>query len=128
MRPSLLLTVAGVCLALVGLGFLLVPDAMTFGALAAGAPAGVVFALRGYGGALLGVAVLDYMARNSDASRARDAIFLANTVVFGLAAITELLGALAGAPAMTWGSVIIDAVFAVAFFVVGRANMSTRPS
>ena len=42
-------------------------------------------------------------ARNVDASSARDAIFLGNTVGFALSTITLVLGLVGGAPAPVWG-------------------------
>lgn len=124
MKPNLLLSVSAVYLALVGLGFLFSPDTMLFGALG-NASVAVVAALRGLGGTLLGIAVLNWMARNADASKARDSIFLGNTVGFALATITFVIGLVGGAPAAGWALTVINALFVIAFIMVGKANMST---
>jgi len=125
MKPSNLFSTAAIYLALVGLGFLLIPGILTFGALGA-TPAVIVAELRQYGGALLGIAVLNWVARNAEPSRARDGIFLGNTVGFGLVAIGGILRQLSGAVAVGWVFVLINILFAVSFFMVGRANMSNR--
>ncbi len=123
MKPNLLLSVSAVYLALVGLGFLFVPDTMLFGAVG-NASVAVVSSLRGLGGTLFATGVLNWMARNADASTARDAIFLGNTIGFALSTITLVLGQVGGAPAPGWIFAVINALITIAFFVVGRANMS----
>jgi hypothetical protein len=128
MKPNVLLTIAAIYLALLGLGFLLVPDTMVFGALGASAPVLLVATLRAYGGTFLGIATLNWMARNADASPARNAIFLGNTVGFSLATITAVLGLVSGAPSMGWLFAIINGLIVVAFIVVGRANMMASKS
>jgi len=126
MKPTLLFSAAALYLGLVGLGFLLVPSTLVFGALGE-TPSVIVAELRQYGGALLGIAVLNWVARNAEPSRARDGIFLGNTVGFGLVALGGLLRQLSGAVAIGWLFVLINLLFAIACFMVGRANMSNRP-
>ena len=123
MKSSTLFLLAALYLGLVGLGFLLAPSTMEFGALGA-TPAIIVAELRQYGGALIGIAVLNWVARNAEPSKARDGVFLGNTVGFGLVTIGGILRQLSGAVAIGWLFVIINALFAVSFFIVGRANMS----
>lgn len=123
MKPTMLFSVAALYLALVGIGFLLVPGILVLGALGE-TPAVIVAELRQYGGALLGIAVLDWIARNAEPSKARDGIFLGNTVGFGLVALGGVLRQLSGAVAIEWLFVLINILFAVSFLVVGRANMS----
>ena len=73
----------------------------------------------------IGIAVLNWAARNADASKARDAIFLGNTAGFGLATILSVIASITGGQVASWVLVVIHALFAVGFFIVGRANMST---
>ena len=127
MKPNVLLTSAALYLGLVGLGFLFAPGILTFGALGA-TPLIIVAELRQYGGALLGIAVLNWVARNAEASRAKDGVFLGNTVGFGLVAIGGVLRQLSGAVAVGWIFVVVNVLFAVGFFIVGRANMSNSAS
>jgi hypothetical protein len=124
MKPNGLLIAAALYLALVGLGFLLAPGVMVFGALG-GTPAIIVAELRQYGGSLLGIAALNWVAHNAEASTARDGVFLGNTIGFALVAVGGVLRQLSGAVAVGWVFVIVNALFAIAFFMVGRANMSS---
>ena len=123
MKPSILFSTAALYLALVGLGFLLVPGILVFGALG-DTPAIIVAELRQYGGALLGIAVLNWVARNAESSTARNGILFGNAVGFGLVTLGGILRQLSGAVAIGWMFVLINALFAVSFLIVGRANMS----
>ena len=123
MKPTVLFSAAAIYLGLVGLGFLFVPGTLVFGALG-GTPAIIVAELRQYGGALLGIAVLNWVARNAEPSKARDGVFLGNTVGFGLVAIGGILRQLNGAVAIGWLFVLINLLFALSCLMVGRANMS----
>ncbi len=127
MKPSMLFSVAALYLGLVGLGFLLVPGILVFGALGE-TPAIIVAELRQYGGALLGIATLNWVARNAEASTARNGVFLGNTVGFGLVAVGGVLLQLSGAVVVGWLFVLVNVLFAIAFFMVGRANMSNSAS
>ena len=123
MKPTILFSAAALYLGLVGLGFLIAPGTLVFGALGQ-TPAIIVAELRQYGGALLGIAVLNWVARNAEPSVARNGVLLGNTVGFGLVAVGGLLRQLSGAVAIGWLFVLINLFFALAFFMVGRANMS----
>jgi uncharacterized membrane protein HdeD (DUF308 family) len=94
----------------------------------AGASAHLIAQVRVQASLLLGIAVLNWFARNAEASKARDAIFLGNTVVFGLMTILFGLLMFTGEPVVGWVFVVIALLFTFAFFVVGRANMSTSVS
>lgn len=123
MKPNLLLSIAAIYMGLLGLSQLISP-AFSYN-LDAGASATLIALLRGNASTFFGIAVLDWFARNADASRARDAILLGNTVGFGLATILGIFSMLAGGPVVGWVFVVINLLLSVAFFVVGRANMST---
>jgi len=124
MKPKLLLTVAVIYMGLLGI-LLLVFPIMAFG-LAPDAPASLIAKLRLPGSLFLAFAVMNWFARNSDASSAGDAIFIGNTVAFAFVAIVDfLITIIPGADPSGWVFVVIDLLFVIAFFVVGRANMST---
>ena len=123
MKPTMLFSAAAIYLGLVGLGFLFVPGTLVFGALGA-TPSIIVAELRQYGGALLGIATLNWFARNAEPSKARDGIFVGNSVGFGLVAIGGVLRQLSGAVAIGWLFVLVNVLFAVSFLIVGRMNMS----
>lgn len=134
MKVSLLLTIAAVYAGIFGLLLLLVPDVIfssVTGALAtspdqAKVLATVVGNARGYGGVLIGVAVMNWFARNSEANRARDAILLGMFVAFVALTLTGILRVMSGSPAVGGlATLVLNALLAVAFGVVGKANMST---
>lgn len=127
MKPAFLLSAAAIYLALVGLGFLFVPDILVFGALGT-TPAIIVAELRQYGGALLGIAVLNWLSRNAEASIARNGILVGNAVGFGLVAVGGVLRQLSGAVAVGWIFVVINLIFAVSFLIAARMSMSENAS
>jgi len=94
----------------------------------AGASTHLLAQVRVQASLYIGIAVVNWFARNAETSRARDAIFLGNTVVFGFMAILFGLLMFTGEPFIGWVFVVIAVLFAVAFFMVGRANMSTNVS
>ncbi len=124
MKPSLLLTLAAIYLAIGGLGLLLAPEATTMGIVAAGSSGALTALIRGYGGTLIGIAVIDALVRNEAGSKGRDAIFLGNTVGFGLVAITDVIGQLSGGPQAGLVFAVLDVLFTLGFLFVGKANMS----
>jgi hypothetical protein len=125
MKPNILLMLSAVYLALSGLVMLFVPQVMIFSG-SAGTPTGVLFALRGYGCSLLGVAVIDWMVRNVEASKSRDAIFVGNYVAYGLSFLVFLTDVVTGGAPLVWSYVIISALFTAAFFWVRGANRSSK--
>jgi hypothetical protein len=123
MKPSSLLTASAIYLALIGILFQVDPAAL-FG-LDANASALLITNLRIPLSLLLAIAVINWFARKSDASSARDAIFLGNTVAFAFVAIGDFVATVLSGDPLGWVFVVINLLFAIAFFVVGRANMST---
>ena len=126
MKVSLLLTITAVYGIIFGLLLLIVPELIlpnVFGANAV--PAALVGNIRAYGGVLIGVAVINWLARNSDPSQARDAILLGMFVGFAALTLTGILRMFGGSPALGGiATFVINALLAVAFGVVGKANMS----
>ena len=124
MKPSLLLTASAIYLALIGI-LLQVDPVATFG-LDANASAVLITNIRVPLSLLLAIAVINWFARKSDASSARDAIFLGNTVAFAFVAIGDFVASvMSGGDPSSLVFSGIALLFAIAFFVVGRANMST---
>ena len=128
MKPKLLLTLSSIVIALVGLLGLAIPATTSYGFDVStpdylNATARIPFSL------FIGLALVNWFSRNAEASKARDAIFLGNTVGYVLWTIVVALTVLTpGAQPAGWAAVVIYLLFAVAFFVVGRANMSTSAS
>lgn len=125
MKPSSLLTAAAIYLAFLGTMMQLFPR-LVFG-LDADAPALLIANFRVAGSSLLVIAVINWFARNSDASRARDAIFLGTMVMFVFGATGDfILSMMPGGDPIGFVFAFINLCFAIAFFMVGRANMLTR--
>ena len=126
MKPKLLFTLATTYMGLIGLTILLSP---TVGmGLDAGASAHLIAQVRVQASLYIGIAVVNWFARNAEASKARDAIFLGNTVVFGFLTILFGLLMFTGEPVVGWVFVVIHLLFTFAFFMVDRANMSKSAS
>lgn len=124
MKPSLLLTVSAIYLALIGILLQVDPSAAV--GLDANASAVLITNIRVPLSLLLAIAVINWFARKSDASSARDAIFLGNTVAFAFVAIGDFVASvMSGGDSSSLVFSGIALLFAIAFFVVGRANMST---
>lgn len=125
MKPSTVLTAAAIYLTFLGTMMQLFPR-LVFG-LDDNAPALLIANFRVVGSSLLVLAMINWIARNSDASRARDAIFLGTMVMFVFGAIGDfILSMMPGGDPIGFVFVFINLLFAIAFFVVGRANILTR--
>jgi hypothetical protein len=122
MKPSLLLTASAIYLALIGILFQVDPAAV-FGL--ANASALLITNLRIPLSLLLAIAVINWFARKSDASSARNAIFLGNMVAFAFVAIGDFVATVLSGDLLGLVFSGIALLFAIAFFMVGRANMST---
>lgn len=128
MKLNVLLSISAIYMALLGLGFLFAPEALSFGVVPAGASAALIAYLRSPASTFIGIAVLNWMARNAEASAARNAIVLANTIGFGLAAVLGVLGVLSGVRAVALVFAVINLLIAAAFFWAGRMSMSAKAS
>lgn len=127
-KLSILLTIAAVYMALAGLGFIFAPQSFGVGAVPTDASAALIAYLRLFGSPFLGIAVLNWTARNAEPSTARDAIILGNTVGFATIAALDVWGSFSGARELTKVFAIIHLLFAVAFIWVGRRSMSAKTS
>ena len=126
MGLSILLSIAAIYMALLGLGFIFAPQAFGIGAIPTDASAALIAYLRLFGSPFLGIAVLNWMARNAEPSRARDAVILGNIVGFGAIAALDVWGLFSGGRQLTKVFAIIHMLFAVAFISVGRMSMSAK--
>jgi hypothetical protein len=113
-------------MAVVGLGLIFAPQAFGVGAVPTDASAALIAFLRLWGSPLLGIAVLDWMARDAEPSKARDAIILGNTVGFAAIAAVDVWGSFGGGRPVTKVFAIVHLLFAAAFLWAGRRDMSTR--
>ena len=123
MKTKLILTIAAMYLGLVGIGLLAAPNYTVFGLPNEASPL-LIAELRAMSDVFIGVAVMDWAARNAETSRALDAIFLGNAVGFSLSVILGTVVALTGGLAVSWVFTGISLLCAVGFIIVGRANTS----
>jgi hypothetical protein len=82
MPLRILLSIAAVYMPLVGLGFIFAPQPIGIGAVPADTSDALIAYLRLFGSPFLGIAVINWTARNVGLSTARNAIILGNIVGF----------------------------------------------
>lgn len=128
MNLKTLFVIASVYLTIAGLGFILLPESFGIGAVPANASPALITYLRVFGSPLLGIAVLDWMARNEQPSRARNAIVMGNLAGFSVIAALDIWGLLHESRPATRIFVIIHLFFAVSFLLMGRRNRKATAS
>jgi hypothetical protein len=128
MKLSTLLSIAAVYMALAGLGFIFAPETVGRGAVPTDASPALIAYLRLFGSPFLGIAVLDWTARNAEPSSTRNAIILGNVVGFAAIAALDVWGTFSGGRQVTKVFAVVHLLFAVAFIWVGQMSQSSRPS
>jgi hypothetical protein len=124
MKLERVLTISAVYLAILGVGFMLAPREVGIGAVPPDASPALVAYLRIFGGPCLGIAVLNWLARNAEPSTARNAIVIANTVGFGCVTLMDIWGVFSGgARPVAKLFLAIHLVMTIAFIAAGRAGM-----
>ena len=124
MSLKAVLTVSAIYQAIIGVGMMLVPRQFGIGAVPADASPALMHFLRIFGGPLLGIAVLNWMARNEEPSTARNAVVLANLVGFGCVALVDVMGVFTGgARPIAKLFLVIHVLLAVAFVVAWRSHV-----
>jgi hypothetical protein len=126
MKLNVMFIIATVYMGLIGIGHLLAPVALSAGVVPADAAPGMVAFLRHYSALFLAIAVLDWMARNAEPSTARNAIVVANIVVFGLAAVLDVVTVLSGAGPAGLVPATLNLLLAAGFFWAGRMSMAAQ--
>ena len=126
MKLKVLLVISAIYMALLGLGFVFAPKAIGIGAVPVDTSTALLAYLRVFGSTFIAIGVLNWMARNAEPSTALNAIVLANSVGFGLAAVLDLWGVLSGGRQLALLFAIIHLLLTVAFIWVGRMNMSAK--
>jgi hypothetical protein len=127
MKLKGVLTVSAIYLAVLGVGFMLAPRQIGIEAVPADASPALIAYLRVFGGPILGIAVLNWMARNVEPSAACNAIVLGNIVGFGCVTLMDVWGVFSGGarPAQKL-FLVIHLLMTVAFVVAGRASMRAQ--
>jgi hypothetical protein len=125
-KLRILLSIAAIYMAVVGLGFIFAPQRFGVGAVPTDASAALIDYLRLFGSPFLGIAVLNWMARNAEPSTARNAIILGNIVGFAAIAALDVWGVFSGGRQLTKLFAFIHLLFTFAFIWVGRMSMSAK--
>jgi hypothetical protein len=122
MKLSRLLRITAVYMAVIGLGFILAPEAIGRGAVPTDAPPALIAYLRQFGPPFLGIAVLNWMARDAGPSPARTAIILGNIVGFSVGPVLDVWGLLRGARSLAVVFAILHLLIALAFISAWRSS------
>ena len=119
-----MLTVSAVYLGVLGIGFMFAPLQIGIDAVPADASLALIAYLRIFGGPILGIAVLNWMARNVEPSPARNAIVLGNIVGFGCVTLMDVWGVFSGdARLVAKVFLVIHLLMTVGFVMAERASM-----
>ena len=122
MKLKVLLSITAVYLALLGLGFIFAPQAIGTGAVPQDAPDALIAYLRMFGPPFLGIAVLNWSARNAEPSHTRTAIILGNIVGFGLGPVLDVWGLFSGARQLAAVFAVLHLLIALAFIWAWRTS------
>jgi hypothetical protein len=127
MKLKAVLTVSAIYQGVVGLGMMLAPRQFGIDAVPVDATPALIAFLRIFGGPMLGIAVLNWMARKAEPSTARNAIIVANIVGFGCVTLMDVWGVFTGgARSIAKLFLLIHLLLTVAFVVAWRSNKMER--
>ena len=127
MKLKTMLTVSAMYLAVLGVGFMLVPREIGIDAVPEDASPALIAYLRIFGGPCLGIAVLNWLARNAEPSPAGNAIVLANIVGFGCVTAMDVWGVLSGgARPVAKVFLVIHLLMTVGFVLARRARLRVQ--
>jgi len=123
-RP--IFTLSALYLAAVGLALMIAPLQFGRGAVPADAGPELIALLRLLGGPFLGIAVLNWLSRDTDPSSIRP-IVLANLVGFGAVAANDAWGVASGdAREIARLFLVVHALFAAAFLALAWGQRASR--
>lgn len=123
MKLKALLTEAALYLCILGVAFMLVPQQAGIGAVPSDPAPALVAYLRIFGGPMVGIAVLNWLARNAEPSKALEAIVIANAVGFTCVASMDVWGVFSGAARpIAKLFLIVHVAFAIAFIAASRGT------
>lgn len=121
MNLKLIFGIAAVYMGLIGVGHLVAPVALSAGVVPPDASTGMVAFLRHYAALFISLAVLNWLARDSGPSSARNAIVTANITAFALAAVLDLLTVASGAGPAGLVPAVMNSALAIAFVLASRS-------
>jgi hypothetical protein len=96
MKLKTILTTSAIYLGVLGVGLLLFPRQFGIDAVPPDASPALLALMRLFGGPMVGIAVMNWMARDAEPSATRNAIVTGNLVGFALVAANDVWGVLSG--------------------------------
>jgi hypothetical protein len=121
------LVLSALYLAAVGVGLMVFPLQFGVGAVPADASGELVALLRLLGGPFLGIAVLNWLSRNSEPAALR-AVLIANLVGFGAVAANDVWGVASGeAREIAKAFLVVHLLFAAAFALAAVRSARILP-
>jgi len=123
MQLRALLAISAIYLGLLGLGMMFAPRQIGVEAVPSDASPALLAYLRIFGGPMVGIAVLNWLARNAGASKAKNAIILANLVGFACVTTMDVWGVFSGsARAAAKLFLMIHLLLTLGFVLAWRAD------
>jgi hypothetical protein len=124
MKLKTVLTVSAIYMAIVGVGMMLFPRQFGIHAVPPDASPALIAFLRIFGGPMLGIAVLNWLARTAEPSAARSAIVAGNIVGFGCVTLSDMWSVwTGGARPIAKLFLVIHLLLAVSFVAAWRTNV-----
>lgn len=125
MKLSWVLTAAAIYMLAIGVGLMAFPLQFGIDAVPPDASPALIALLRLLGGPFLGIAALNWLSRDLEASRARNAILIANIVGFGAVAANDVWGVASGeAREAAKVFLIVHLAFTLAFILAARKGFA----
>jgi hypothetical protein len=124
MKTGTLFRISSIYLLLMGLGTLISPTTMLAGKFE-NTSIILVDTLRGISGALFGIAVIDWLARDTEACKARDAIVFGHIIGYAFATVFSIISLLHGYPWFGWVLIVLNAALTIVFLIAGLGRMRT---
>ena len=126
MKLNLVFTITAILMVLLGLAQLFAPATMAAASQTDTTPtSGFLMTIRFTGVEMLGLGLIAWFVRNTEASKARDGVTLGFTLYFALHALTSLYGQFTDtSTSVHWVAATIQGLLAIGFFMAGKAAMS----
>ena len=130
MKLNLVFTITAILMVFLGLAQLFAPATMAAASqMEASSSSGFLMTIRFVGVEMLGLGLIAWFVRNTEASKARDGVTLGFTIYFALHALTSLYGQFTDtSTTLHWVAATIQGLLAIGFFVAGKNAMSKSAS
>jgi hypothetical protein len=130
LKLNVVFTVTAILMVILGLAQLFTPATMAAASQMDTSPSsGFLMTVRFVGVEMLGLGLIAWFVRNTEASKARDGVTLGFTIYFALHALTSLYGQFTDtSTTLHWVAATIQGLLAIGFFVAGRNAMSKSTS